>query len=55
MKDYADVHYMKTVQKINEMISAEDRDFHMILNIRNEMADIRKDIDELKRALSNQY
>ena len=53
MEDYGDTHYLKLVKKLNELISAEDRDFRMILAIRNELADIRKNIDELKKAVRN--
>lgn len=53
MEDYGDTHYLKLVQKINELISAEDRDFRMILNIRNDMQDIKKSIDELRKAVRN--
>ena len=53
MEDYGDTHYLKLVKKINEMIDIEDRDFRMILTIRNDLQDIRKDIDELKKAVRN--
>jgi len=53
IEDYGNVHYLKLVKKINEIISAEDRDFHMILSIRNDLQDIKKDIDELKKAVRN--
>jgi len=55
MEEYGNVHYLKVIHKINELISAEDRDFRMILTIRNEMQEIRKNIDELKKAVRNQY
>jgi hypothetical protein len=51
MEEWGNVHYLKMVHKLNELISAEDRDFKMILNIRNELAEIRKNIDELRRAI----
>ena len=53
MEEYGNPHYLKVVKKLNELISAEDRDFKMIINIRNDMQDIRKSIDELKRAVRN--
>ena len=36
MEEYGNAHYLKVIKKINEIIAAEDRDFHMILNIRND-------------------
>ncbi|MHA2054778.1 MAG: hypothetical protein ACW99F_14420 [Candidatus Hodarchaeales archaeon] len=50
---WTDPGYMKLVKKLNELIAAEDRDFKMILNIRNDIQDLRKSIDELKRAVRN--
>ncbi len=55
MEEWGNVHYLKMVKKLNELISAEDRDFHMIVNIRNEMGQIRKEIFELKNQLRNRY
>jgi len=55
MEEWGNLHYLKMVHKLNELISAEDRDFHMIINIRNEMANIRKEIFELKNQLRNRY
>ena len=53
MEEYGNAHYLKVIKKINEIIAAEDRDFHMILNIRNDIQDIKKDIHELKSAVRN--
>ena len=53
MEEYGNEHYLKVIHKINELISAEDRDFRMILNVRNDIVDIKKQIDELKRAVRN--
>lgn len=55
MEEYGNAHYLKVIKKLNELISAEDRDFHMILNLRNELGDIRKEIFELKSQLRNRY
>ena len=50
---WGDPKYLKIMNKINELILNEERNFQLILSNSNEMKDMLKELEYLKKAIRN--
>lgn len=53
MRGFTDPHYLILIKKINELVKESNESLHSDLRIRNEIAQLKKDVKDLQNAVRN--